>query len=400
MDLIGGYDSCDEENESLDQSSRMPRQSEATPGATQFHTSVAGPPPPRLGMSPQIDARGKKRRWAHTEGLRPSVVYVQVQLDKTASFVCEAYVRAVSEACGLSHGDFHLASIEDLPPHLSLSRTVLLREADIDGFRESLRKRVCDEKVFSASLEGAQVFVNEDESRSFVGLLVTEGAEHLRRVLRHVDDVAVLYKQARFYDVSVASCFAVTWSASGRCSDDSLHVSLMSNQSFGVCSLRSFMRLWPGLQETSLHAASTRILEGGVVQMYQTQCVHAGVVKQPLQLMAHRPLTQIPRYSFLRKMHHASFVFRVQRELARNATWACRRQTCRKRRFPSPPRKFVCGWQVPSIASLCALSKIMLLHCRSCYYGSCSSSRLSATGTAAIAIRICTAASAGTQGKT
>lgn len=34
-------------------------------------------PPPTQSDDGQVDERGKKRRWAHTEGLWPSLMYVE-----------------------------------------------------------------------------------------------------------------------------------------------------------------------------------------------------------------------------------------------------------------------------------------------------------------------------------
>lgn len=207
MDLLGAYDSSDSDGGG----------GGADGGGDAVRVGQAAgpppPPPPLAATHQQVDARGKQRRWAHTEGLRPSVVYLDVPLDARARRVCRAYTAAAAAACGVPASAFVELDRADqgggggggaggeLPAHVSLSRTLLLREVDAPEFLGALRQAVGSEPPFHLSLEGAQVFVNEDASRSFVGLLVAEGEAAVRRLVARVDAVARRFHQPVYYDV-------------------------------------------------------------------------------------------------------------------------------------------------------------------------------------------------------
>jgi hypothetical protein len=178
------------------------------------------PPAPQL-FDEQTDASGKKRRWPHTEGLWPSCVYLEVDAPPdVAAAVARAYTEAAARACPAGSpraaalgagGDgggprFVLPAPGGggPPPHVSLTKTLLLRASEVDGLHDKLAGALAREQCFPAALEGAQVFVNEDRSRSFVGLLPSTGHDGMLRLLRAVDSVVTAARLPPFYDVSGA----------------------------------------------------------------------------------------------------------------------------------------------------------------------------------------------------
>lgn len=183
------------------------------------------PPAPQL-FDDETDATGKKRRWPHTEGLWPSYVYLEVDAPPaTARAVARAYTVAAARASAAtspraaaatavpaavasdrssssSGGGGSPFALGDPPPHVSLSKTLLLRASEVDGLHDRLADALRGERGFPAALEGAQVFVNEDGSRSFVGLLPSTGHDGMRRLLAAVDAVVTAARLPPFYDVS------------------------------------------------------------------------------------------------------------------------------------------------------------------------------------------------------
>lgn len=112
----------------------------------------------------------------------------------------KAYAEALATKCSQPATTFCGHDEKELVVHISLSKTVLLRRSDVTSFIDQLRQAVAAEAVFEAMLEGAQLFVNEDRSRSFVGVLPTAGSERLLSLLRTIDAVLADRNLPTFYD--------------------------------------------------------------------------------------------------------------------------------------------------------------------------------------------------------
>ncbi|KAE8910297.1 hypothetical protein PF005_g1390 [Phytophthora fragariae] len=94
--------------------------------------------------------------------------------------------------------------------HLSLSRPFVLTFDQIEGFVDSLRSALKWRQRFSVTLQGALVLVNDDRTRSFLSLRVSEGEQQLKQVLRCVDQCLARFELPTYYEdpiphVSIAS---------------------------------------------------------------------------------------------------------------------------------------------------------------------------------------------------
>lgn len=87
-------------------------------------------------------------------------------------------------------------------PHVSLSKVVTLQHHWIEDCVSNFRKRLSDFSEFGVSWESRLTcFVNEDKTRTFLGLAVSEAsASNLSRIVAKVDQVLVDYKLEKFYD--------------------------------------------------------------------------------------------------------------------------------------------------------------------------------------------------------
>lgn len=84
-------------------------------------------------------------------------------------------------------------------PHLSLSRVVSLRHHWLDPLVASLTHSLGQERRFPLSLDKLQVYVNDEGTRTFVGLTAAAGWPQLSRLSRRVDTCLAEYSLPPFY---------------------------------------------------------------------------------------------------------------------------------------------------------------------------------------------------------
>jgi 2'-5' RNA ligase len=83
--------------------------------------------------------------------------------------------------------------------HISLSRTVALRQHQIDPFIQLLRSSFEEEHSFEASLDGYEVFTNDEHSRSFMSLSVALGKSQICNLIKKVDHALAQFRLPAFY---------------------------------------------------------------------------------------------------------------------------------------------------------------------------------------------------------
>ncbi|KAL1916928.1 uncharacterized protein VTP21DRAFT_5125 [Calcarisporiella thermophila] len=83
--------------------------------------------------------------------------------------------------------------------HISLSRCVFLKQFQIEPFVRSLRKPLERKGRFSINFTRLSCFVNDEKTRSFIGLEVGSGFDDLSSCLSIVDEMLSKYKQPGFY---------------------------------------------------------------------------------------------------------------------------------------------------------------------------------------------------------
>ena len=144
-------------------------------------------------LSPEVDALGRVRRFPHVDNRLPCAVYIEVPIER-ASAAAAVYIAAVAMRCGARLTPTHNA------PHISITRSFTLRRAEVDEFVAGLRRQVCCVPTFNISLADASIFVNDDRSASFLGLLVDVGLVHILKLLSVADATLAHFGKAPFYD--------------------------------------------------------------------------------------------------------------------------------------------------------------------------------------------------------
>ena len=139
--------------------------------------------------------------YLHCLQVNPSIVFA-VPPTTVLTNVSRVYTQCVATAAAIREDAFNTPKPDELSAHISLSKTLLLRPDEIDKIHEELSRALLTRSPFEVMLEGAQVFVNEDASRSFIGLLPTAGHSDLIMLLKTVDSVVASHRLPIFYDVS------------------------------------------------------------------------------------------------------------------------------------------------------------------------------------------------------
>lgn len=175
---------------------------------------------PRLPSPPLSDdegvaassAKGRRvRQFSHVDGMYAVHVYVRIAPDRD-------FLKAIGHCAGdivaaASSGAVHAIPSEEY--HLSLSRTVVLAQAQLDGFSDALRKslRACTAMSVDFDSEVCELS-NDDRSRFFAALQVRrETASHANacKLVDAVDAVVARYDKPVFYPERRLH-FSIAWS--------------------------------------------------------------------------------------------------------------------------------------------------------------------------------------------
>jgi len=153
--------------------------------------SVAG----MFGAGEHVDApelhQGRQRSFAHVRGNWPTYVFLPFEdspmlqsLVQTCLAICEPVVPLTAQS----------------QPHISLTRTVVLKHHWIQAFLQAARLAVSAQSRFQLSLGPARVYVNEERSRTFLGLTVAAGAADTARASRALDCCLAEFGLPGFYE--------------------------------------------------------------------------------------------------------------------------------------------------------------------------------------------------------
>ncbi|KAJ8248820.1 hypothetical protein GJAV_G00228100, partial [Gymnothorax javanicus] len=146
---------------------------------------------------------GRVRSFRHERGNWATYVYLPYSPDEGFLELMGEMMQVVS-ACGLS-----LTWAEEF--HVSLSQTVVLRHHWIQPFIRSLRARLTSIPRMVCFAEKMQVYTNEQNTRTFLGVEITTGHAQLLEVVRAVDQtmgefsLSTFYKSPSFH-ISLAWC--------------------------------------------------------------------------------------------------------------------------------------------------------------------------------------------------
>eukprot|EP00250_Pteridium_aquilinum_P001528 c11723_g1_i1 orf=248-1189(+) len=156
---------------------------------------------------------GRIRSFPHVEGNYSLHVYIPVPLSTTAKRQLEPLMkRAFSIASELKPLEIellsHPPSAHTIPElklakeyHLSLSRTVPIRVHQINSIVAMLQHKFECQKGFWLDLDQWEVFVNDEQTRSFLSLEVLgKGLSEICRQIRIVDEVFKLHNLPMYYE--------------------------------------------------------------------------------------------------------------------------------------------------------------------------------------------------------
>ncbi len=137
--------------------------------------------------------QGRSRSFAHVRGNWATHVYIDVtskpgELDRVQRRLCNLLPSVL--------GGEEVHPVPD--PHLSLSRTVVVKHHWIEPLSDSLKEKGSKQGAFKVSLGGLEVFANEEGSRTFVAVSA-KPCRSLESLLGVVDEALVEFGLPRFY---------------------------------------------------------------------------------------------------------------------------------------------------------------------------------------------------------
>lgn len=155
-----------------------------------------------LEKESEIDHEGRIRSFPHERGNWASFVYILV--DPSASI--KSFIDVVCTTCDPS---YNLQRSNDL--HISVTKTVVLKHHWIDPISSSVQNIARSVKRFPICLGDVKVYMNEEKTRTFIGIVVTAGKENLIQIVQRMDQVLSDFKLPPFYEeasfhLSIASC--------------------------------------------------------------------------------------------------------------------------------------------------------------------------------------------------
>ncbi|OAJ42564.1 hypothetical protein BDEG_26013 [Batrachochytrium dendrobatidis JEL423] len=92
-------------------------------------------------------------------------------------------------------------SNDSLGLHVSLCQTAYLKVFQIDRFMALLEQQIGLQSRFTVSFNGVSSYVNDEQTRSFVGMDIGHGHEELLELVQCVDLALTAFHQPPFYKV-------------------------------------------------------------------------------------------------------------------------------------------------------------------------------------------------------
>eukprot|EP00040_Diaphanoeca_grandis_P031320 m.187249 g.187249 ORF g.187249 m.187249 type:complete len:327 (-) comp32296_c1_seq2:193-1173(-) len=147
------------------------------------------------------------RNFPVVRGNWPTHLYIQLEIDS------EEFCDGLS-SLGAMLNSFN-CSIEPVVSstklHISLSRTVVLRMHQIDGFLANVAKRIAVVNSFLVEFGQLKHFENEYNTRSFLGLLCTRGCAELCKLVDHIDASLADFGQPPYYKERCMHASMLSW---------------------------------------------------------------------------------------------------------------------------------------------------------------------------------------------
>eukprot|EP00879_Flechtneria_rotunda_P020650 GHRR01021729.1.p1 GENE.GHRR01021729.1~~GHRR01021729.1.p1 ORF type:complete len:296 (+),score=98.52 GHRR01021729.1:715-1602(+) len=89
---------------------------------------------------------------------------------------------------------------QHLPLHMTISRTVPIRHIQIASLRAALSKHLKPFRAFAVELHGLCCLVNDNDSRTFVGLRVSKGQQKVVHLVEAVNRAFILHGLPTFHE--------------------------------------------------------------------------------------------------------------------------------------------------------------------------------------------------------
>eukprot|EP00742_Colponemidia_sp_Colp-10_P003391 GILJ01003611.1.p1 GENE.GILJ01003611.1~~GILJ01003611.1.p1 ORF type:complete len:264 (+),score=30.65 GILJ01003611.1:794-1585(+) len=188
MDLLAGYSSDEEEQDSVDNTSRLP-------SAASFF-SPALPQHPKEGPTRH---HGRKRTFEHVEGQFATHIYIAVPAAAVEELTGRA-IHALQQASGETSPAVNLLNCKEL--HLSLSRTFTVQFHLIEPLLARLQQELCRSPplgAFSVSVRDVELFSNDERTRWFSSLSVLHGRSEIINLIGRVDAALKLFGLPVYY---------------------------------------------------------------------------------------------------------------------------------------------------------------------------------------------------------
>ncbi|XP_064641539.1 U6 snRNA phosphodiesterase 1-like [Lineus longissimus] len=135
---------------------------------------------------------GRTRQFKHERGNWATSVYIPVE--GGASFEC--FLQEVIECVQPTLGE--MKPVDDF--HISVSRTFPIRHHWIDPLTTSLRDCILNIQSFPCNFQHFKFYVNDDESRSFLGLNVSGCEEEMKSLVGVVDSCLKEFRLPMYYE--------------------------------------------------------------------------------------------------------------------------------------------------------------------------------------------------------
>lgn len=164
---------------------------------------------------------GRARTFPHEKGNWSSYVYLQLEefelLQQSAKLIHQYLTNAIDMP------QFNIIEADNL--HISVSRTLPIPYHWIEPITQSLKKISEQIQQLYVTFDSLQVYPNDDNSRSFIGLRVCLGEQSLRGVVKQVDKILEEYALQKFY-IHPSFHISLLWSL-GTVDRDRMHASLL-----------------------------------------------------------------------------------------------------------------------------------------------------------------------------
>ncbi|XP_064399549.1 U6 snRNA phosphodiesterase 1-like [Halichondria panicea] len=136
---------------------------------------------------------GRVRSFPHVRGNWSTHVFIAMEMTQQEMACVNCLQQSLQK---------HLSTVEWFPladRHVSLSRTVPIQHHWMDPLTHSLREKFKQRRPFSVGFKNLAFYVNEEKTRSFIGLDLVYGQDQMQSLVDDVDQCLAAYKLQEYY---------------------------------------------------------------------------------------------------------------------------------------------------------------------------------------------------------